>query len=194
MIVGLAGYARAGKDTAGTYLVGHFGFQRRSFADTLRAVLLATDPMVPAGRHATVRGDAPSFVPLHHLVDMFGWEEAKATEPDSAYGVRALLQRLGTDAGRRHLGENVWVDAAMRDLPERTVFTDVRFPNEADAIRAAGGKVVRIVRPGTGPVNDHPSETALDTYGYDASLYAENVPQLHTAVAEMAVRFGLERA
>jgi hypothetical protein len=32
------------------------------------------------------------------------------------------------------------------------------FPNEAAAIKAAGGVVVRINRPGVGPVNAHASE------------------------------------
>lgn len=190
VLVGFAGYARCGKDTAGAYLVNHYGFARRSFADVLREVLYRTDPLVPYRHDDTGH---LHFVPLRLLVDWKGWEAAKAAEPEHPHGVRSLLQRLGTDAGRNVLGQNVWVDAATRDLPERTVFTDVRFPNEADGIRERGGRVVRLVRPGTGPVNDHPSETALDGYGYDATLYAEDVPQLHSAVADMVLRFGWDR-
>lgn len=44
------------------------------------------------------------------------------------------------------------------------VVTDVRFPNEADAIRDAGGVLIRLVRPSAGQGDAHPSETALDDY------------------------------
>ena len=45
--------------------------------------------------------------------------------------------------------------------------TDVRFRNEADAIRARGGVVVRINRPGIEAPNDHISEHDLDGYAFD---------------------------
>jgi len=48
--------------------------------------------------------------------------------------------------------------------------TDVRFPNEAKAIKDKGGIIVRIERPGFGPVNDHFSETALDNYQFDYTI------------------------
>jgi hypothetical protein len=38
------------------------------------------------------------------------------------------------------------------------VITDVRFANEAAAIRSWGGEIIRIDRPGVGPVNGHVSE------------------------------------
>ena len=34
-------------------------------------------------------------------------------------------------------------------------------------LKLTGGEMWRVVRPGTGPVNGHVSETALDTYTYD---------------------------
>jgi hypothetical protein len=67
------------------------------------------------------------------------------------------------------------VDYALDNAPDgsKIVFADVRFPNEGDAIRALGGKIIRINRPGVGPVNGHTSETAMDNYPYDVIL--ENV-------------------
>ena len=47
------------------------------------------------------------------------------------------------------------------------VITDVRFTNEADMIRANGGKIWRVVRSGVGPVNNHISESELDSIKFD---------------------------
>ena len=41
MILGFAGPAGAGKDTAAAHLVAHHGYERRAFADPMRAALYA---------------------------------------------------------------------------------------------------------------------------------------------------------
>jgi hypothetical protein len=51
------------------------------------------------------------------------------------------------------------------------VITDVRFPNEAEAIKKRGGKVISVVRPGHMDTGNHPSETALDGYNFDYVMY-----------------------
>lgn len=157
MLVGIAGFARVGKDAAAQALVGR-GYVRLSFADKLRHFLLALDPIVYATAMSPYR--------LSDIVGDIGWEQAKDDFPE----VRALLQRCGTEAGRKVLGENVWVDAVLRDLPEKVVIPDVRFPNEAQAIKERGGRVFRITRPDYGPVNDHPSETALAHWQFDRHI------------------------
>ena len=93
--------------------------------------------------------------------------------------VREFLQRLGTDGLRTGLHENTWVNALMADYEgtydldtDRTtwpkwVITDTRFPNEARAIKEAGGIVIRVDRPGCKPINNHPSETGLDEWNFD---------------------------
>ncbi len=59
----------------------------------------------------------------------------------------------------------------MYRLPAGDVaFSDCRFPNEAAAIRDRGGEMWRIDRPGTAPVNAHPSETALDGFNFDRHI------------------------
>jgi hypothetical protein len=159
-LIGLSGYAGAGKDEVARILKPH-GWERASFADPLRAALYALDPVVDNPR------DAGSLIgaKLQSLVDEYGWDNVKRTNPE----VRALLQRMGTEVGRDLFGADFWVDQAMASLEEggRYVFTDCRFPNEADAIRSRGGEVWRVTRPGVTRVNQHPSETALDTYDFD---------------------------
>lgn len=117
------------------------------------------------------------------------WSTPVASPNDElmkAMSVRELLQKLGTDAIRDGLHENAWVNAAMAgyqpthigydangspisDVPN-WIFTDCRFPNEAQAIKDRGGVVIRIERTGIGPVNDHPSETALDGWDFDYKI------------------------
>jgi hypothetical protein len=89
--------------------------------------------------------------------------------------VRQLLQELGTEAMRKNLHENVWVNALMADYhpiklsqdnPSYWLVTDTRFPNEAEAIKERGGLLLRIERPGTS-TGSHASETALDDYPFE---------------------------
>jgi hypothetical protein len=152
----MIGYAQSGKDTVAAHLVERYGFRRYAFADALKRIALDLDPIVEA---------PPSCAPgwgvlrLSEVVDRLGWEGAKK-RPE----VRRLLQHLGV-AVRDRLDPDAWVNEVMRQLHRETapvVITDVRFPNEAKAIREQGGILVRVERPGVGPVNAHHSETALD--------------------------------
>ena len=123
--------------------------------------------------------------------------------------VRQLLQKVGTDAMRDVIHENVWVNALFadykklkikvfdRNFDEYThienypnwIITDVRFPNELQAIKNRGGISIRVNRdlpceickltkterrgkqcfeitcPNGRP--NHPSETALDNAEFD---------------------------
>jgi hypothetical protein len=59
------------------------------------------------------------------------------------------------------------------DLPN-WIITDVRFMNEAIAIKNQGGFIIRVDRPDIKLINDHPSETELDNWNFDykvANIY-----------------------
>lgn len=158
MIIGISGYARAGKDTVADILVNNHGFTKVSWADKLREVLYELNPMV---------GDGPFGLDyVQNIIHDYGWDGYKDTE----YGpeIRRLLQRLGTEAGRQVLGENIWVDTLMNNLPEgNVVIPDTRYPNEARAVKEHDGVVWRVNRAGTNPVNAHISETGLDHWNFD---------------------------
>lgn len=166
MIVGISGYARAGKDTIGEILVRKHGFERRAFADKLREAALALDPIVT---------DFGTSLPrrLSHVVEKYGWEDAKSIEE-----VRRTLQRMGTEVGRDTLDPDVWVTALQRTLEldrwggiqKHYVITDVRFENEARWVCRMKGVMVRVERPGVGPANDHISETGLDDFEFGATI------------------------
>ena len=83
--------------------------------------------------------------------------------------VREFLQKLGTDALRDNLHRDIWVNALFADYkePDNWIITDVRFPNEAQAIKDKGGIVIRIERGEQNTENLHISETALDDWEFD---------------------------
>lgn len=82
---------------------------------------------------------------------------------------REVLQYWGTEIFRRQYPQ-VWADACIRKIRKSgcqlAVITDARFPNEVEAVQAAGGKVIRLTRVVYHDDN-HPSETALDRENFD---------------------------
>ena len=108
-------------------------------------------------------GWGESHVMLKDIVDRYDWEGAKGSTT-----IRGLLQGLGV-AMREYVHDKVWINAALSNMDsnKRYVITDVRFPNEALAIKDIGGKIWRMHRPGTVPVNDHVSETAMNGFQFD---------------------------
>ena len=191
-LIGVSGRKRSGKDTFAARLISDHGFTKVAFAEPMRAMLKAQDPIVDW------IGDDVRIDPIH-LTDVLGpdddWETAKEL-PE----VRRLLQDLGTEGGRAILGENVWVDAAARvvdSIPGPVVITDVRFPNEADFVERWPGSVtyglfVRVHRPGL-PQNDlHPSETALDDRIANVRVINDGtIADLHRAADAIASQLGL---
>lgn len=151
-IIGLSGYARAGKDTIGDLLVEK-GYARSSFADYIRKALYTLNPYSSDGKR------------VKDVIDAHGWEGSKEVDPE----IRILLQRLGSDVGRAMIDNDIWVNLVLKNLPDgaKIVFTDCRFPNEAEAIKRFGGELWRVSREGCNPVNNHISEIALDEWKFD---------------------------
>jgi hypothetical protein len=97
---------------------------------------------------------------------------------------RKLLQIVGTEAGRELVHPNLWVNALMADYkttcntpmticsdteiktywPQNWIITDVRFENEAKAIKDRQGFLFRVERSSIVSTDNHPSETSLDNY------------------------------
>jgi len=96
--------------------------------------------------------------------------------------VRELLQKLGTEAIRDGLHPNAWVNALMCDYkrpkmseynPSNWIITDMRFPNEMEAVEDVKGLTLKVVRPvekSKTPVRLHPSETSLDKAEFDYTI------------------------
>lgn len=150
--VGIVGYARVGKDTAGQKFC-RMGYKQYALAGPLKdlACQLNTE--------------------LDVLVQAHGWEAAKDREP----GVREYLVKLGT-AGRRAFveGEDFWIRQALARVgaDDYPVFTDLRFVNEARLVREKypTALLVRVNRPGYGPSSAFENEVPL----IDVDLELEN--------------------
>lgn len=167
MLIGLGHAARVGKDTCAGILVDHHDFQRVAFADILKEFVYRTHPDVA------------------RVVDEIGWEEAKVAYP----WVRQVLIDVGNVA-RQLLGEDVWVNAAFaRTTAERIAITDMRYPNEARAIRERGGLLVKVTRPGVCPLDNVADQALADFDGWDAVIVNDgSIDDLQVQLDELLAR------
>lgn len=164
MLIGLAGLKQSGKSTAGDYLASKYKFEHTSFAAPMRRfamdVLYMNEVQLELGKERPVAFLGNGVTP------------------------RKFLQLLGTEFGREMIHPDLWVRAClMRVRPENnTVISDVRFDNEAHAIRAMGGKIVRIKRANQAPTGDgHASEQGIHPalVDYDITNNGERVEHFH---------------
>jgi hypothetical protein len=100
----------------------------------------------------------------NELVDCY-WDSKQLT-------AREVMQMVGTDMFRK-MQKNVWSEATIRRIEQDrsylSLIADCRFPNEVDAVKKAGGFVIKLTR---NPYNsDHSSETALDPENFDQTLF-----------------------
>lgn len=122
---------------------------------------------------------------------------------------RPILQWWGTEFRRNLFGPDYWINRWKEGLrrlelsafgaaaPAVIVVPDVRFRNEADAVKELGGKVVKIVASGYPLTPDqHPSEVEMDSYtDYDAVLdnTRDRLPHLYEAqVNRLLQSYGLQ--
>ncbi len=139
---------------------------------------------------------------------------------------RLLMQLLGTECGRDIIHPNIWVNALFADYKRPShwenryydginkkglagkeevwgeypnwIITDLRFPNELEAIKSRGGITIRVERDTREfkeyfdgkewvkkpmPNDIHPSETALDKAEFDYVIY--NTGSIENLVEEV---------
>ena len=99
---------------------------------------------------------------------------------------REFLQYFGTEVCRK-INPDIWADRCLQDIQEENpllaIIDDCRFPNEADAVQEAGGKIIRLTR---SPLSDgHSSESALDDWdNFDAVIDNQNL-DIHECSKEL---------
>ena len=129
MIIGIAGYAQTGKDTAAKALVG---FTRYAFADILKDEV--NDMLYAVGVSDNTHNDEQKKFWRDFLV-FWG---AKRRKMQADYWISELNKALIIS---RHRIKNV-------------VITDVRYLNEVNWILDQGGKIIRLHRPGVSAANE----------------------------------------
>jgi hypothetical protein len=95
---------------------------------------------------------------------------------------------FGTKAVRNNVYERTWLDYLLKsDLGvDILVIPDVRFPNEAEAVKEAGGLLLKVVRPGFGPRNTVADRALL---GYDGWNYVIGAEGTMKGMEEWALKF-----
>ena len=140
MIISISGFIGSGKDTVADYLVANYGFKRESFARSLK--------------------DAVSVIfnwPRDMLEGLTPESRAWREQPDTWWSLRLgmhitprmVLQQWGTEVIRAGFHDDMWVaslENRLRNSTDNIVITDCRFPNEIEALRNAGAKIIRVKR------------------------------------------------
>ena len=171
-IIGLCGNAGTGKDSAIEYL-RYCPYiapsQKIAFADPIRQI-------------AKLFGFTPKQLSDRKL------KEKK--DPFWGFSPRLFMQKVGTEMFRDCLRQDIWIkllEKKVNDLKKDAIIerskkkvthlsfifiTDVRFPNEAKAIKKMGGYIVKIRRPGFSKSGEnlHPSEKYIESIPADLEL------------------------
>ncbi len=165
MIIGFAGKKRSGKDTITEHIINKYtsyNFQRYAFGDPVKEVCRI----------------------------LFGFNEEqlfgdKKEDIDNEIGIkpREAFQKIGTEFGRNSIHKlfpdlkvregELWIDIFKRYIRNNKgnyIISDVRFQNEADAIRELGGIIIYIDSNYSGE-DGHESEKIEVKYDYKLENY-----------------------
>ena len=164
-IIAFAGRKQSGKTTCAEAIIGHIN--QTSSKDTIKLYNFA-DPLK--------QDVCINILGLTHN-QCYGTDEEKNQPTDLVWNkqrlsAREVMQFVGTDIFRK-MKPNVWAEATVAKIKienhDYAVIADCRFPNEVEAIKNAGGTVIKLTR---NPHNsDHISETALDQTNYNPSNF-----------------------
>lgn len=148
-LIAFTGFAGAGKSTAADYLVGHHQFHRLSYASPIKRMMRCL--LIEAGAG------------LMEAVEMV---DGKQKETPTSYlcgkSPRYALQTLGTEWARDLIAPDIWRRILLHKVELQgghpVVVDDLRFPDEAAALKAEGFTLIRITRAGSGTKSGHSSE------------------------------------
>jgi hypothetical protein len=176
-LIALGGRAKSGKNTVASMIQQlHPQFEQVAFATKLKQT-----------------ASILTGIPIQQFEDR-DFKESYLQEWGMT--VRSFMQKLGTDAMRFGLHEDVWVKALFADYNDcditryervyghnmpikeiipmsQWIVCDTRFPNELQAVKARGGVTIRLTR-GSNIPSSHISETALDHAKFDYIIDNEN--------------------
>lgn len=173
-IIGVTGRKFHGKDTLSDYLVQNHGYIKLSFAQPVKEI----SKIIFGFNDEQLNGD------LKETIDEI-WNITP----------RQCFQFIGTELFRDnigkilpHIGKNIWAHCLVEKIksilivnPEaKFVISDLRFPNEIEALRSLGKsspeiscKIIRIFREDV-PLNDscnHESEALIDKLAVDYEIF-----------------------
>ena len=187
-LIGLGGYAYSGKDAFADVLEKNLGWYKTYMSKALRESLEVLNPIVDMDFYT----GSVKITRFKDIVDLLGYEKAKENRE-----VRALLQRMGTEVGRKMFSEDFWLDLCFKDAVKQleagrnVVITGIRYPNELFAIQSLSGTSVWITRPENHAVNEHSSDNSLTPEDFDYTFKNEGaLEDLETTVPEFLKSLG----
>ncbi|XKE45722.1 hypothetical protein LG302_00855 [Halomonas organivorans] len=150
LLIGLTGPARCGKTTAQRIIADRYGLARLALADPIKDALAAMLWLEPEALDGAAKER-----PLPWL----------------GKSPRELMQTLGTEWGRDLVTQDLWLRIAEQrlahlediegDAYQGAVIGDIRFPDEAEWLRAHGGTLIHIHRQDVPAVRGHVSEAGV---------------------------------
>ena len=152
LIIGVSGKATSGKDYVSNLLITELrdtSIIKLSLADSLKEELAKE-----------------LDISLDHLYNQ------------NKYQYRERLISYGKEERSKNI--NIWIEKLVekfnKNPTEILIIPDIRFPNEAEFIRAHKGLIIRIQRPVE--LIDDLSETSLDDYKFDCIIDNTTQPDL----------------
>lgn len=153
MIVGLIGYAGAGKDTVADIMMKNADFFRVAFADKIKAILSELYSVPIDVFNDRVLKNAPMLV--------FNGKTPRQVAQETGMFYRGIRESTWLDYVKKKAG-------FLAGQGDNVVITDIRFPDEMDAVLSMGGVTVYIER-ANHEVYEHESERHI----HDLSLRAD---------------------
>lgn len=175
LLIGISGKKRAGKDTAALHLCETYDFERVSFADDLKELTSDLFDIPLDMFHHDLFKDRPleHYKVTAEMMKSIGTENKGEFKHNGSDDVLRHTPRslcIAVAQFMRSVDPNFWIDRAVNNLhlPRKAVISDMRFKNEAQAIKDRGGILIRINNPSIDTSSKHISETDLDNYsGFD---------------------------
>ena len=181
LLIGLSGKAGSGKSTVGDYLTGAHGYVQFAFAGALKEVVCLA---------------------FGFSEEQFYGSRKEAVDPRWGVSPRWCLQWLGTEVFRSRWPD-IWIRHLRQEILEflslngqrPVVVTDVRFKDEAAALKKMRGVLVRLERHEDhrleAGATEHLSETDLDGWeGWNHVI--DNNGTLQDLADMVEVMLGLE--
>ncbi len=169
VLIGCSGRKLHGKDTfARLVREGNNIFHINHFAGSLKAICAKVFGLAEAQMYDPVIKEQAFDTPvvMDNYLEALRAETGLDIQPAGkiARSPRELMQFVGTEYVRK-AQDDYWIQRLISDTStySRVIVPDTRFPNEANAIRSVGGKIIKVVRIDMAiPENEHASESEID--------------------------------
>lgn len=177
MLIAITGHKFSGKSTVARLLGNATGYEVVSFADKLKDI---TCVLSGCTREQLEDYDFKENELVPDYLQPYCLNAEKPT-------FRAFLQHFGSEV-MRGVNDNIWIDCTLSNCGKDAIISDCRFPNEAKAVKARGGIVIKVVRPDVKALDSHQSETRIDEIAPDYTLYNDTTLENLVAKVDVLVR------